>query len=223
MLLGSLDQLPFRLLALLVGITIHEFSHAAAASALGDKTARQLGRLTLNPIRHLDLTGTLLMFLVGFGWGKPVPVDTTALRRGRRGMAIVAGAGPISNILVAAVATIPLRLQAVKLPTSYSFTDVFQGGVSEFISVAIFFIILFNILLAVFNLIPLFPLDGSSVALGLLPHREARKFARMEKYGPGILMIAIGVDVILGFGIIWGIMRPVINYLTIVLLGQGFF
>lgn len=223
MLLGSLDQLPFRLLALLIGITIHEFSHAAAASALGDKTARQLGRLTLNPIRHLDFMGTLLIMLVGFGWGKPVPVDTTALRRGRQGMAIVAGAGPISNILIAAIATIPLRLQVIKLPTSYSFTDVFQSGASEFISVALFFIVLFNILLAVFNLIPLFPLDGSSVALGLLPRNEARRFARMEKYGPGILMLAIGVDVILGLGIIWGIMRPVINYLAIVLLGQGFF
>ena len=223
MLLGALDQLPFRLIALLVGITVHEFSHALAASSLGDMTARRLGRLTLNPIRHLDPMGTVLVFLVGFGWGKPVPVNVVALRQGRQGMAAVAAAGPISNLAVAALAAIPLRLDLLEWPSSYAFTEAFSGGAEGFLSAVLVFIILFNIILAIFNLIPLYPLDGSNVALGLLPAEQARSFVALERYGPVVLMGVIGADFIFGVGILWGVMRPVVNYVSLIILGEGLF
>ena len=223
MLLGSIEQLPFRLLALLIGITIHEFCHAAAASFLGDVTARRLGRLTLNPVRHLDPMGTVLIFLVGFGWGKPVPVNAAALRQGRQGMAAVAAAGPLSNLLTATVAAIPLRLDLLDLPRTYSFTQAFSNGPDELLSAALVFVIVFNIILAIFNLIPLFPLDGSNVVLGLLPTEQARSFARLERYGPGVLMLVIGADFIFGVGILWGVLRPVVNYASLVILGERLF
>ena len=223
MLLGSLDQLPFRLIALLVGITVHEFSHALAAYSLGDMTARRLGRLTLNPVRHLDPMGTILIFLVGFGWGKPVPVNHAALRKGRQGMAAVAAAGPVSNMLTAAVAAIPLRMKVLDLPSSFSFMDSITSGPDSFLSAILVFIIIFNIILAIFNLIPLFPLDGSSVTLGILPAEQARSFARLERYGPGILMMVIAADFIFRVGILRGIMLPMVNYATQVIVGQGFF
>ncbi|MCZ6892074.1 MAG: site-2 protease family protein, partial [Chloroflexi bacterium] len=123
MIFGALEQLPFLLPALLIAITLHEASHAAAAYLLGDSTARRLGRLTLNPIRHMDPIGTLLIVFVGFGWGKPVPVNAMALRRGRQGMGAVAAAGPLSNLATAAIMALPLRLDLVSMPSTFSFTD----------------------------------------------------------------------------------------------------
>ena len=223
MLLGSIEQLPFRLLALLIGLTIHEFCHAATASYLGDMTARRLGRVSLNPVRHLDPMGTVLIFLVGFGWGKPVPVNAAALRRGRRGMAAVAAAGPLSNLLTATVAAIPFRLDLLDLPRTYSFTQAFSNGPGDLLSALLVFVIVFNIILAMLNLIPLFPLDGSNVALGLLPIQQARSFARLERYGPGILMMVIGADFIFRIGILRAILGPVVNYVSLVILGERLF
>lgn len=220
MIFGVLDQLPFRLLAMLVVITLHEASHAAAAYALGDSTAQRLGRLTLNPIRHMDPIGTLLIVLVGFGWGKPVPINTPVLKRGRQGMGIVAAAGPISNLATAAIAAAPIRLDLVSLPYSLSFTDTINAGPEAFLSALLFFVVVFSIILAVFNLIPLFPLDGSNVALGVLPVNQARQFARMERYGPGILMLLIAADFIFGVGILRMVLFPVVNYISIVFLGE---
>ncbi len=223
MLLSSLDQLPFRLLALLIGITVHEFCHAAAAYGLGDTTARRLGRLSLNPIRHLDPMGAVLILLVGFGWGKPVPVNALALRRGRQGMAAVAAAGPLSNLAIATLAAVPLRLELLAWPTTYSVTSAISAGATEFLGALLIFVVAFNLLLAVFNLIPLFPLDGSSVAVGILPAEQARKYAQLERYGPGILMLVIGADFVFGAGILWGVLGPVVNYVSVLVLGDGLF
>ena len=223
MIFGSLDQLPFRLLALLIAITLHEASHAAAAYLQGDFTARRLGRLTLNPIRHMDPLGTLLIVFVGIGWGKPVPVNALALRRGRQGMGVVAAAGPLSNLATAAIAAIPLRLDLVSSPTTHSFTDAISAGPEAFLGALLFFVVAFSIILAVFNLIPLFPLDGSGVALGILPIRQAREYAKLEKYGPGILMLLIGADFILNVGILGAVISPVVNYVGIILLGERVF
>ena len=223
MLLGSIEQLPFRLLALLVGLTIHEFCHAAVASFLGDTTSQRLGRVSLNPLKHLDPMGTVLIFLVGFGWGKPVPVNALALRSGRHGMAAVAAAGPISNLFTATTAAIPFRLDLLDLPRTYSITQAFSHGPEELLSALLVFVIAFNIILAVFNLIPLFPLDGSNIALGLLPFRQGQSFAKLERYGPGLLMLAIGADFIFHIGILWGILGPVVNYVSLVILGERLF
>ena len=223
MIFGALDQLPFRLLALLIAITLHEASHAAAAYLLGDSTARRLGRLTLNPIRHMDPMGTLLIVFVGIGWGKPVPVNAMALRRGRQGMGVVAAAGPLSNLATAAIAAVPLRLDLVSGPFTLSFTDAVSAGPEAFVGALLFFVVAFSLILAVFNLIPLFPLDGSSVALGILPNEQARQFSRLERYGPGLLMLIIGADFILGIGILRTLIFPVVNYVSIILLGDRVF
>ncbi len=237
MLLVSLDQLfsdpltflrefPILVLtwgsAILVALTVHEFSHALVASRLGDRTAQRLGRLSLNPIRHLDPMGTALLVLVGFGWGKPVPVNEDALRKGRQGMALVAVAGPLSNLLTAFLFTIPIRagLLPYEVPlicSRFSSSGIIEGIVANLVG----FVVFFNIILAVFNLIPLFPLDGSKVALGLLPRETARRVARYEAYGSGILIGLIALDFVVGVGIFRNIIFPVVHYVGDLLLGQG--
>ena len=163
MILGSLNLLfsdPLRFLlvfpislgvvgmALLVAITVHEFSHALAAFYLGDLTAKRLGRLSLNPIRHLDPMGTALLVIVGFGWGKPVPVNDAALRRGRQGMAVVAAAGPISNVVTASLFAMPIRTGVLTWHSPFFFDASFQTGIEGFLSQIVGFIIFFNIILA---------------------------------------------------------------------------
>lgn len=192
--------------ALLLAITIHEFSHAFLAHRLGDQTAHRLGRLTLNPLKHLDPAGTVLLLLVGFGWGRPVPVNPYALRGNpKTGMAVVALAGPLSNFLMAAALAIPLR-SAHDLPT--------------FLVDVLFRVFFFNLLLGVFNLVPIAPLDGFKVALGLLPGNLAYSFARLEPYGPGILMAIIGIGYFTDFNPLWDVLSPVINLISLLLLGR---
>ena len=176
---------------LIVAITVHEFGHALSATLLGDSTARRLGRLSLNPLRHLDPFGTLMIFLVGFGWGKPVPVDFRALGRNpRRGMAVVSLAGALSNLLIAALFGLLVRVGVVAWHTPrFLYVDGW-----EFSSVAadiVGYIIFFNLILAVFNLIPIAPLDGFKVVVGFLPGRQAYALARLEKYGPMILLVLL--------------------------------
>lgn len=179
--------------ALVTGIAFHEFSHAWMAYQLGDGTAASHGRLTLNPLRHLDPLGTLLLFLVGFGWGKPTPVNPYRLRTGpRRGNALVAAAGPLSNFLFATLAAIPLRMGIVGLPPSLD--RIGEASGNEVLGLFLFYIVLFNVILGVFNLIPIHPLDGFKVAVGVLPRPAAIELERLAPWGPGILMglIAIG-------------------------------
>ena len=209
--------------ALLLGITVHEFSHALASSRLGDATAKALGRLSLNPVRHLDPTGTLLLVLVGFGWGKPVPVNTLRLRNGRQGMALVSAAGPLSHLVAATVFALPIKAGIVAWHSPFSFTATLSGGPSGFVSDLIGFIIFYNIVLAVFNLIPLFPLDGSKVVWGLLPRDMAHSFGRLEPYGPGILIGIIAIDFVTDIGILRGILVPVVNYFGEFIVGHTLF
>ena len=207
-------------IALLIAITVHEASHALMAYRLGDPTAQRLGRLTLNPIAHLDPMGTAMILFVGFGWGKPVPVNPHFLRAGARsGMALVSAAGPLSNIVTATLFAIPIKagLVAWHSPLRFSY---FEGGFVGILADLFGFIILYNILLAVFNLLPISPLDGFKVALGLLPRELARPFARLEQYGPAILLLTIMVDFSLGTGILFGIIRPMANSLSILIIGR---
>ncbi|MBE0479403.1 MAG: site-2 protease family protein [Dehalococcoidia bacterium] len=174
--------------ALLVAITVHEFGHALTANTLGDPTPRSMGRLTLNPIRHLDRFGTIMILLVGFGWGKPVPVNYHMLGRDpRRGMALVALAGAFFNILIASVAGLFVRLGVVGWQSPF-YIPASNWTPDLGIAVLVSFIIFFNIILAVFNLIPIAPLDGFKVAVGLLPRRQAAGLAQLEQFGPIILI-----------------------------------
>ena len=193
------------LVGFVIAIAVHEFSHAAAARALGDTTAQRAGRLTLNPIVHLDPFGTLLLILTtvtgaaGIGWGKPVPVDGRALKYGRAGMALVSAAGPLSNLVLATLVLIVVT--RVDLPSQISPRDV-QG------------FIFLNIGLCAFNLLPIAPLDGFGVAIGVLPRPAAMALARVGQYGPAILMILVFSASIIRIPLLSLILEPVIRLLA---------
>ena len=206
-------------LSLVVAITIHEFSHALSATLLGDNTARNLGRLTLRPLAHLDPIGTAMIAFVGFGWGKPTPVDPDRLNTGPRpGMALVALAGPISNVTVAIAAALPLNVGLID--ARYVGLYRFAGDSWDFIAYFFGSLIFWNMLLATFNLIPIAPLDGFKVALGVLPREPAAQFARLEPYGPLILLGVIMLDYIVpGAGVLSSVIGPVLDTLIELVLG----
>lgn len=208
------------LIALIIGVTIHECAHAWMANQLGDPTARLMGRISLNPVDHFDPLGALMMVLMafrGFGiaWGKPTPVNPYHLRHGPRvGMAMVSVAGPLSNLLVASVVAIPVRL-GLPLPG-------FLGLLAVIVVVA-------NIGLAVFNLLPIPPLDGFSVLMGILSIIRARwayqwssTLARLESQGMMVLFIVLMLDMVIsrgGFSLLGLIMGPPTDLLRRFILG----
>jgi len=213
--------------ALVAGIAFHEFSHAFVADYLGDTTPRRMGRVTLNPLAHLDPAGTLLLFLVGFGWGKPVQVNPNVARNPKAAMAIIAGAGPVSNFLVAFVAGIPLQLGLVPWLSPFNFAVLdrflFVGfGTDEYFGLYLSAIVLISIILGVFNLLPIFPLDGHRVVPAFLDDTAARAYMRFQaRYGFIILIALIALPFLTGgeFGLLFEVMRPVINALARVFAG----
>jgi Zn-dependent protease len=184
-LLGDLLD-PNRLVTLailfLTSMPFHEWAHAWTAFQLGDDTAARRGRLTINPLAHLDPIGTLSLVLFGFGWGKPVPVSPYRLRGNMRGgHALVSVAGPVSNLVLAMLAAIPFRLGWVSLYGASSIIS-WQGILIQFISI--------NLALMLFNLIPFPPLDGSRVLAWLLPQRWAAQLDQLERFGgPGLMLV----------------------------------
>ena len=161
--------------AIVLGITVHEFMHAYTATRLGDDTARLLGRLSLNPMAHLDPFGTLLIVLAGFGYGKPVPFNESRLRSAL-GVSAVALAGPFANLVLALVCAIPLR---------FGGTELLDGAYGTVLQEIVFY----NCILAVFNLIPIPPLDGSNVVYGLLPPQQKYNWRSFQQYGPMLLLL----------------------------------
>jgi Zn-dependent protease len=215
MLFGGLSvaDLLSRAIGLLIAIAVHEAAHAWMANRLGDSTAKSLGRLTLNPLRHLDMLGTLMLLTAGFGWGKPVPVNPYNLRNGpKAGMAVTSFAGPLSNMFVAALVALPLRFGLV--PLEFGTSNIVPSVAGVLLS-----IVLLNIGLGIFNLIPIAPLDGFKVALGLLPRNLAMPLARTEAYGPLILLGLLLVGRVLPIDPLGAIMGPVFNVLLKVFLG----
>lgn len=207
--------------SLTVAITIHEFSHALVATGLGDTTAKRLGRLSLNPIRHMDPNGTIMMLLAGFGWGKPVPIDPRQLAHGHTGTALVAAAGPLSNLVLAFIVAVPIKLGVLGSiqPDLGRVAYVMAGGFKEGLADIAGLVIFFNLLLAVFNLIPLSPLDGSKVMAGFIPAEHTSAYDRLQRSGPAILVGIVLIDFTLGFGILWGIIGPVVRGLTSAAIG----
>jgi len=182
-------KLSIMLVPALMAITCHEVSHGFVADRLGDKTARYMGRLTLNPLKHLDILGTLMVFIIGIGWAKPVPVNFNNLRHPKRDMIWVAAAGPITNIILATLSALALRGLAAmseSLPASRMI-----GTFVEPIALMLAFSLYINLILAIFNLIPVPPLDGGRVAVGFLPHRLSMSLARVEPYGMFIILALI--------------------------------
>lgn len=207
--LGMLSQSPLAFLifaiGLLLAIDVHEFSHAYLADRLGDPTPRSQGRLSLNPLVHLDLVGTLALLLIGFGWGKPVEFDPYNLKSPRRDAAIISLAGPASNLALATLITVLGRL---------FIPDLFFGA----LLVPVIYI---NIILAIFNFVPISPLDGEKIVFGLLPRDLAYEFhSIMSRYGLLILILLI----LPFFGStppIQTLIGPVINFILHLLLGTG--
>ena len=201
-----------RLLTLVIALTVHEFSHALVADHFGDNTPRAAGRLTLNPLKHLDILGSLMLIVVGFGWAKPVPVNAYALRRrSRSALMWVSLAGPASNLVLALVSGIILRLRIFPWQASSGFFPSMAQFLFTFLTI--------NLILLVFNLIPLSPLDGEKILEFLLPGKLAEKYALIQPYGPIILLFLLFVLPFLGVDIINGIMSPVISGLQKIIPG----
>ena len=207
--------------SLLIAITLHEFSHAMMANRLGDPTAKRLGRLSLNPIRHLDPLGTLMLFLVGFGWGKPVPINPNYFRMNpRRGMAISALAGPLSNFALAALLGVLVRVGVVDWhsPWSWPFYPFASWDASWVAADIIGYVILLNLILGVFNLIPIPPLDGFNIAVGVLPRRQAEAVARLQQYGPLLLLLLVFLGYFTGF--LWDFLLRAVDLFGRLFVGQ---
>jgi Zn-dependent protease len=203
-------------LALVLGIAFHEFCHALSASALGDQTARNRGRLTLNPLAHLDPLGSILLLLLGFGWGKPTPVNPYRMRiEPRAGMAITAAAGPISNLFVAALMAMPIRLGWVPWHNSLlSNTSTAGWTAGDYVGIFLAAGVAINCILAVFNLLPLAPLDGFRVWTGVLPIELARPLIRTERYGIFILMVLFLVGPSIGIDIFGRVVEPIVTTIS---------
>lgn len=178
-------------LAIVIAITVHEFAHAFLADRLGDPTPRLQGRLTLNPIAHLDPFGTLLILLVRFGWGKPVQFDPFNLRNPRRDAALISIAGPISNLLLATLAALLLRVLLSLQFSVIAHTTETIAVVTVIVRAFLESLIQINVILAIFNLIPIHPLDGFKIVGGFLNHSQARDWYSLERYGFIFLILLI--------------------------------
>ena len=186
--------------ALVFSLSFHEFAHAWMAYRLGDNTAARLGRLTLNPMSHLDPLGSLALLLMGFGWAKPVPVDSRYLENPKQDMVKVAAAGPISNIILAVVAALALRLL-------FS-TDLLTDNIKTFLII----FMQINITLAVFNLLPVSPLDGSQILAPFLEKYFGSDVVwKMQVYGPKFLFFIIILSMVTGIHIFSFIINPIFN------------
>ncbi|BCY16453.1 zinc metalloprotease [Leptolinea sp. HRD-7] len=213
----NLDPLTLisRAIILVIAFTIHEFSHAFIANAYGDDTPRVNGRLTLNPLVHLDVIGSLMLVIAGFGWAKPVPVNPYWLKqRSRSAIMWVSLAGPLSNLLMAFLAALPLKFGLATL------TGLQASGLRP---LAIFWVefIWINIALMVFNLIPVAPLDGEKVLDFFLPPSAQAMYDRIRPYSPAILLILIFALPYLGIDIVSWIMSPAVNGLFKLFTGLG--
>lgn len=215
---------PF-IIAILVALTVHEWAHALVANYLGDPTAKDEGRLTLNPIAHLDPIGTLLFFLVHFGWGKPVPVDPRNFRHPRRDNALVALAGPSSNLIIAFVAFVLLTVVAPQMMHVASVEELlFAHGVGSrfaaFGGQVLANLLFINLGLMAFNLLPIAPLDGSKIIEPLIPERYHLEYGWFMQNGPFILIGMLLVERLLNIPILitWisFIMNAVLNAMAVV-------
>ena len=196
--------------SLLIGITVHEFSHAWAANRLGDMTATNLGRLTLNPKAHLDPTGTLMLLIAGFGWGRPVPVDPRRLRNGRRGVAIVSAAGPLSNVALALGFALLFQLGLVT-QGDFSREALRTLDPLAWATIVATYSVLLNLILAAFNVLPIAPLDGGGILLGIVPRPWLPAIARIQRYGPFVLVGVIGFSLLTGVRVLGFLFEPVLD------------
>lgn len=223
--IGNPILLLLRAPAMLFNLTIHEFSHGYIGDKLGDPTARNSGRLTLNPLKHLDLIGTIAILLFNFGWAKPVPLNPYNFRQPRRDMMLSAIAGPIANLACAMVCGLILRFLPHGFIESaiggfYAGGSALPANFAGFISIMLFSFFFYGLILAVFNLIPIPPLDGSKILYYLLPANIAYQYMKVERYGFFILIGIIFLGSFVGFPILWIIMQPFISFFSFIFIGR---
>lgn len=207
----------YKIIAFLIAISVHEAAHAWTANRLGDPTARLQGRMTLNPIKHIDLYGTIIvpffLILFGspfvFGWAKPVGFDPFNLRDPRKDAGLISLSGPVANFITALIFALVIRLSPSIFPTSAFFTPLF------------YLIVVINLVLGVFNLIPIHPLDGGKILVGLLPEKQAEETDRfLNQYGLIIIFMLIFLSY-RGVSPLNAFLSPIISFLVNLLLPQG--
>ncbi len=200
---------------ILLALSFHEYAHAWTAHKLGDTTAKDLGRLTLNPIAHIDILGLLMLYLVHLGWAKPVPVNPYNFKNPKQDMLWVALAGPVSNLILALIAGIVIR-------GIQNFAQ-FDGEGSSFIGILIQMLIIgfvINLVLAFFNLIPIPPLDGSKILRGLLPSRYELAMWNFERIGPFLILGLVLISNLAGISLFWPLIMPFVKFFSFLFAGQ---
>lgn len=207
----NIELLIMLIPVMMLAVTIHEVAHGFTAMLYGDKTALRAGRLTLNPITHLDLVGSIAFLLIGFGWAKPVPVNYNNMRKKPFSWGMVAFAGPLSNLIIAVLIASIAKL-------------MFSLGLIDYLSLSsrtgrfIFLAMQVNIVLAVFNLIPIAPLDGSKIVQAFFMKRNPKIVYQIEQYGPMILMGILAFSFVTGIPIIGKIIGPIVYFIMKLIL-----
>ncbi|MBT3310898.1 MAG: site-2 protease family protein [Desulfobacterales bacterium] len=196
---ADIGEMIVRIPVLLFAITIHEFAHGYAAMRLGDPTAKLQGRLSLNPLPHIDPIGAICLFLFNFGWAKPVPINPRYFKDIRKGIIITAIAGPLANLLTAFIAGMLIR-------SFFPPIKIYQ--------MVMIYLLLMNLGLGLFNLLPIPPLDGSNILENILPYEMARKFGEFKRYGAIILISIVMLDNFAHTGILSKILIKPIFYLA---------
>jgi Zn-dependent protease len=193
---------------ILLALTFHEFAHAYVANRFGDDTAKLSGRLTMNPLAHLDPLGTIMIFIVHFGWAKPVPVNPYNLKNPKQGMLWISAAGPLSNIILALISGLMIRFVTTMgiMPQ--------PNSVPEIIIIMIVLSLKINLALAIFNILPIAPLDGSKILYGILPARFAKHIHLLERYGPILLIGLIISSQFTGFSILGQLIWPFVDFFS---------
>lgn len=197
------------MIALTVSLTIHEFSHAFAADSLGDPTPRLRGRLSLNPLVHIDLMGLAFLLFAGFGWGKPVEFDPYNLKNPRKDAALISFAGPLSNFILAIVCSIIIRLL---LLLQHSFLVTIG-------LLLLYPMVIISISLGIFNLLPIHPLDGFKIVGGILSEEKAREWQQLERYGMIFLILLI---IPIGSASLLNVLHPVVDFIINLLIPSSF-
>jgi Zn-dependent protease len=197
---------------ILLALSFHEFAHGWVADRLGDPTARQAGRLTMNPLAHLDVVGTIMLFIAHIGWAKPVPVNPYNLGNPKRDTVLVSLAGPVSNLIMAAAFGQVIRafdsgglLESTTLPRALLIIMVYG--------------VIINIALAAFNMIPIPPLDGSRILGGLLPTHLEREYRKLDRFGPMLVLVLVMGGYMLKIPILWWIIVPFLKFFSILFAG----
>lgn len=218
----ELATFPIMIIAILVALTVHEWAHAFIAKRLGDPTAESMGRLTLNPVAHLDPLGAILFLIVGFGWAKPVPVNPRYFRHPVRDSALVAAAGPVSNLVLAFIAAVftiivPIDLTPSAVGSGLSSVEAIRSIVSTFLMASL----RVNLALMAFNLLPIPPLDGSNIVRIFIPWTLRDRYEELLRYGPWVLLAVILAESFLNIPILsaWvgGISSLVVQIFSLIL------